>query len=147
MTEETQLELFSSPEPVMEQPSALDRLCALVDGLRDFEMPIKEALQFSDGGLTYDDVVNGIVQGRLGWWPLANSFMVTQVYNTPQKKFFNIYLAGGDLVELLTFEKSLVSVAKAAGCNTMIMGGRRGWERVLPQNGYSRASVVMHKEL
>jgi hypothetical protein len=77
--------------------------------------------------------------------PLEKSCIITEVVDYPSLTVCRIWLAGGDLDELVEAEKSIAVWAKAQGCDAMEINGRKGWQRQLKD--YTATSVVLTKEL
>ena len=63
----------------------------------------------------------------------------------PQIAVCRIWLAGGNLEELMRAEKSISVWAKSHGCDAMEINGRIGWKRQLKD--YTATSVVLTKDL
>ena len=47
-----------------------------------------------------------------------------------------MFLAGGDLEEVMTQQKKLEEMATLAGCSAIVLTGRRGWVRALEKLGW-----------
>lgn len=88
-------------------------------------------------GLT--EVAAEVASGRSLLWPGRAAAAVTE-----QTRDLHIWLAGGDLRELLAMEQDCARWAKANGFDRLTIEGRKGWERVL--SGY-RARRLLVKEL
>ena len=99
---------------------------------------IEDALEYTKGTHTLDDIWNGVVRGDFQFWPGDKSAIITEIQIYPQTKVMHIFLAGGDLEELLQMEKSVRAYAQTIGCNSMSISGRRGWLRIFED----RKSVV-----
>lgn len=108
---------------------------------------IENALKYAKGTHTVDDIWNGIVDGTFQFWPGDKSAIITEVQIYPQKKTMHIFLAGGDLDELLEMEKSVRAFAKTIGCNSMSISGRRGWLRIFERDGWEEICTTIAKEL
>ena len=108
---------------------------------------IEDALEYAKGTHTLDDIWNGIVDGTFQFWPGDKSAIITEVQIYPQKKTMHIFLAGGDLNELLEMEKSVRAFAKTIGCNSMSISGRRGWLRIFERDGWQEVCTTIAKEL
>ena len=108
---------------------------------------IEDALEYAKGTHTIDDIWNGIVDGTFQFWPGDKSAIITEVQIYPQKKTMHIFLAGGDLNELLEMEKSVRAFAETIGCNSMSISGRRGWLRIFERDGWEEICTTIAKEL
>lgn len=108
---------------------------------------IEDALEYTKGTHTLEDIWYGIVQGDFQFWPGEKSAVVTEIQIYPQTKVMHIFLAGGDLEELLQMEKSVRAYAKTIGCNSMSISGRRGWVRIFERDGWKEVCTTIAKEL
>ena len=108
---------------------------------------IEAALEYTKGTHTIQDIWDGIVTGNFQFWPGEKSAVVTEIQIYPQAKVMHIFLAGGDLEELLEMEKSVRAYAKTIGCNSMSISGRRGWLRIFERDGWKEVCTTIAKEL
>lgn len=108
---------------------------------------IEDALEYTKGTHTLDDIWNGVVRGDFQFWPGDKSAVITEIQIYPQTKVMHIFLAGGDLEELLEMEKSVRAYAQTIGCNSMSISGRRGWLRIFERDGWKEVCTTIAKEL
>lgn len=108
---------------------------------------IEDALEYAKGTHTLDDIWNGVVRGDFQFWPGDKSAVITEIQIYPQTKVMHIFLAGGDLEELLQMEKSVRAYAQTIGCNSMSISGRRGWVRIFERDGWKEVCTTIAKEL
>lgn len=108
---------------------------------------IEAALKYTKGTHTIRDIWEGIVTGNFQFWPGQKSAVVTEIQIYPLKKVMHIFLAGGDLEELLEMEKSVRAYAQTIGCNSMSISGRRGWVRIFEGDGWQEVCTTIAKEL
>lgn len=74
--------------------------------------------------------------------------MVTRVADYSRARVASIWLAGGDMTELVGLMLPEVEAwAKANGCSEIELAGRKGWQRVLAPNGFRTQAYVMRKPL
>ena len=106
---------------------------------------ISDALEYSGGTHSIEDVYLACAIGEAQLHPLEKSCIITEVVDYPSLTVCRIWLAGGDLDELVEAEKSIAVWAKAQGCDAMEINGRKGWQRQLKD--YTATSVVLTKEL
>lgn len=116
-----------------------------------YRAQIDAALAYS-GGVpthTFEDIRDMVAAGRLQFWPGPHSVGITEIQATPQRRTLNIFLAGGDLVELEAMLPEVMAWGTAQGCTHSIMIGRRGWERTfLTRSGWHVAeTVVLEREI
>ena len=109
----------------------LEQMQELVENFRRFRPLIEEALSYSRGTHTFDDVV-GMVMKREAVVRFYDdrAFMFFMVHEYPQAKHLHIFLAGGDLETLLPQFENTMADARLAGCDMITLNGRRGWERI-----------------
>ena len=107
---------------------------------------IEDALEYSGGTHTFEDVVQGIVSGRMQLWPAPRGCAVTEVVLYPKKSVLHVFLAGGEMDQILDMIDSAVEWSKGQGCNSMTIAGRHGWSRVLAKHGYKAVMTVLEKE-
>jgi hypothetical protein len=105
---------------------------------------IEDALEYAGGSHTIDDVWDAVCEGKAQFFPLDKSAIVTEVVDYPQKAMCRIWLAGGDLDELMEAEAAIAAWAKTLGCSGMEIIGRRGWSRQLKD--YRQTAVVLMKD-
>lgn len=106
---------------------------------------IEAALDYANHSHNIGDVRRAIEIGNAQFFPLENSAIVTEIVDYPKKSVCRIWLAGGDLDELIHAEKHIARWAKQIGCHGMEIIGRKGWQRKL--SDYRDTSVVLVKEL
>lgn len=105
---------------------------------------IEDALEYANGSHTIQDVMLAVSEGKAQFFPLDKSAIVTEIVDYPQKAMCRIWLAGGDLDELVEAEVAIATWAKALGCDGMEIIGRRGWSRKL--ENYQQSAVVLMRD-
>jgi len=108
---------------------------------------LEAALELSGGTHTLDDVVQAIIKGEMQFWPAPKGCAVTEIVNYPRKKVLHIFLAGGEMEQIIDMDDSAVEFAKMNGCTGMSIAGRRGWKRVLKDKGYEETFTVLGKDI
>lgn len=93
-----------------------------------------------------------IASGEMTFWAGPHAAAVTEFINYPNGKALNMFAVGGEsnqaMDELLrTFEPSLATWAKLAGCKWMIGFAREGWAPSAKALGYRRLWTSFVKEL
>lgn len=109
------------------------------------EQYIIDALAYANDSHSIDDVKQAVDSGSAQFHPLNKSAIVTEVVDYPKKSVCRIWLAGGELEELVEAEKQIAIWAKSIGCHGLEIIGRKGWSRTLAD--YKETSVVLVKEL
>jgi hypothetical protein len=97
---------------------------------------IEDALEYCNGTHVWEDVVQAIAESRMQLWAAPKGCMVTEIVVYPRKKVLNIFLAGGDLSQLLDMNNDMAEWAKKQGCTGGTLTGRVGWKKVLEPMGW-----------
>lgn len=109
---------------------------------------IEDALEYSGGSHSFDDIAAGVLAGKFQLWPNHNSAVITEIVVYPKAKDLHFFLAGGNLDELKTMRPHIEAWGKSIGCTRVTLAGRKGWERTfLKDEGYEPKWFVLSKEL
>ncbi len=108
---------------------------------------IEAALEYSGGTHNFDDIVDGIKEGRMQLWPSARGCIVTEIVIYPRKKYLNIFLAGGELDQILDMHDSVRAWMIEQKCDAAMMSGRLGWKKPLEKQGWSFLQAHFVKEV
>lgn len=119
----------------------------IFDALARYRVPIERALAYSGGTHTFDDVAAGVFAGRFLLWPAGSSVVVTEWHTFPQKRVLHVFLAGGEMAEVLSIETRLTEFARQHGATALTLSGRPGWVRALRDRGWEQHLVQVKKEI
>jgi hypothetical protein len=108
---------------------------------------IEDALTYAPGLYTIEDVEAQIGRGEAWFWPAERAALVTEIAAYPRKKLAVLWLAGGELDNLLGMHPSVEAWARSEGCDAIIEQGRAGWGRAMSRFGYRPAYTAIWKEL
>jgi hypothetical protein len=108
---------------------------------------IEAALEYSGGTHTFDDVVDGITSGRMQLWPAPRGCAVTEIVLHPRKKVLHVFLAGGDMDQILDMIDSAAAWGRTQDCTALTLAGRLGWQRVLDKHGFTPVLVTMERNI
>ena len=108
---------------------------------------IVQALEYSGDTHQPTDVIESILKGHMQLWPGEQACAVTEIVVYPNKKVLHVFLAAGDMDNIIDMQRSAETWAKAQGCDAMTIAGRKGWSRVLKDHGYQEKFVTLAKEL
>ena len=108
---------------------------------------IEAALEYSGGTHSYDDIMAGIESGHMQLWPAKKACAITEIVVYPQKKVLHVFLAAGDLDQIVDMIDAGAAWGIGQGCQMMTMNGRRGWLRVLSKEGWANTMTVMERRL
>lgn len=118
---------------------------SLLDEFERLAHHIDAALEYANHTHTITEVLDAILSHKAQFFSMENSVIVTEIVDYPQRSVCRIWLAGGDMDELMEAEKKVCEWAAENGCTGMEIIGRKGWERQLKD--YKSASVVLTKEI
>jgi hypothetical protein len=108
---------------------------------------IEAALEYSGGTHTFDDVVDGITSGRMQLWPAPRGCATTEIVLYPRKKVLHVFLAGGDMDQILDMIDSAAAWGRTQDCTALTLAGRLGWQRVLSKHGFTPVLVTMERDI
>ena len=108
---------------------------------------IEAALEYSGGTHTFDDVVDGITSGRMQLWPAPRGCATTEIVLYPRKKVLHVFLAGGDMDQILDMIDSAAAWGRTQDCTALTLAGRLGWQRVLDKHGFTPVLVTMERNI
>ena len=111
---------------------------------------LEKAVAFEVGGANFTkfDVWQDISSGHYQFWPRIASATVTQIVETPLRKYLQVLWVGGhgrDLVD--DFLPQLEAWGQERGCQQMVGVGRIGWGRRLQKQGFKEVARVYAKQL
>jgi len=106
---------------------------------------INDALEYSAGTHTFDDVLDGIRAGRMQLWPAERGCAVTEIVVYPQKKVLHVFLAAGEMDQLFDMIDEAAEWGRRQGCTSMSLAGRLGWQRAMKPLGWEAKMVVMER--
>lgn len=101
------------------------------------------------GGNTYTpaDLAEAVKEGRMQAWQNGQSVVITEVIGYPQKRVLNIFLAVGELNEIMELEPQLQKFGMEHGCYCIRMTGRKGWAKVLSKYGGKQTYITFERAL
>jgi len=109
---------------------------------------LDQALAHAGRTHSLEDVKAMVAAGRAQLWASPASAVVTVIEDDPCERRLLVWLAGGDLEELL--ERMLPRVeawGRARGCRRLLVIGRAGWERAMKPHGFAPLARVIAKDL
>jgi hypothetical protein len=120
----------------------------VTDVLAQFERCKPWLIDALEGGHhTIDDVAREIAQQSVQFWPGRACAVVTRVHSFSTGKACQVWLAGGDMAELLSLQPGLEAWARLMGCTEVLIDGRKGWERAMKSSGYELQAISLRKAL
>lgn len=104
------------------------------------------AIEMTGGTHTEDDVLTALIQGRMLLWRNGKSALVTEFSQFPRMKVINVFLAGGELEDIMPLQKDIENFGRKNGCQKATMlAARDGWLRTI--EGGTKAGIYMTKDL
>lgn len=94
-----------------------------------------------------EELERSIGQGRTMFFPGKNAAITAEKAVYGNESFFQVTWAVGDMEEVLSLAPGVEAMGRLLGCTSMLVEGRRGWEKVLKPLGYSFWSVTLKKAL
>jgi len=122
-------------------------MASLSDDLVRCRPWIEAALEYSGGTHDYFDVCQAVFTGKMQLWAAEKGCMVTEIVVYPKKKVLHIFLAGGELDQILDMEESLIKWAKLQGCESLSLAGRKGWIKALANRDWQYSHAIVSKEI
>lgn len=109
---------------------------------------IEDALVYSGGSHSFEDVADAVAAGKMQYWAAPSSAIVTEILAYPQHLALNFFLAGGNLAEIEKMTPIILDWGREQGCKQAVFSGRPGWERTfLKATGWVPRLVVFEKSL
>ena len=118
----------------------------LNDDLEKCRPWIEAALVYTGGTHEWDDIVDSIAKGTMQLWAADRGCIVTEIVVYPRKKVLNIFLAGGELDQILDMDNDVKKWAEQHGCSAATMSGRIGWKKPLAPLDWKMQHVSFLKE-
>lgn len=108
---------------------------------------IEAALGYGGNTHSFDDVRDMILKGTAQIWPAPRGCAVTEIVQYPRKKVLNVWLAAGEMDQIIDMLDNAMEWGRAQGCEAMTLSGRMGWQRVLAKHGFKPAMLVLERPL
>lgn len=108
---------------------------------------IKKALHYAGDYHTWENVVDGLEDGRFQIFDNDDGTIITEVISLPGGRFLNAWIAGGRLPGIMKNIPDMEKTARRNNCRQMIAFGRTGWDKVLPKYGWTKIGVVYAKDI
>jgi len=119
----------------------------LIEKMNDCREWIESALAYSGGTHDFRDVVDAVMTGHMQFWEAPKGCAITEVITFPKKKVLHIFLAAGEMQQIVDMDESAVEWAKSIGCDAVSIAGRRGWKKVLEHKGYEEQFTTLAKDI
>jgi hypothetical protein len=112
-----------------------DTIWSLMEEWRLCRPAMLDAIAEAKGTHSEDDVLVELMVGRMKLWRRNASGLVTEFCQFPRIKCINVFLAGGDLADILPLQSDIENFGRRNGCRRATMlAVRPGWRRVIGGN-------------
>lgn len=108
---------------------------------------IEKALEYGGSTHSVDDVVERITSGKAVLFTEDDALILAEVRDYPEKRVLNIWMAVGELQDVLDLADKVMEWGRACGCTLAMFTGRQGWQRALRDRGWESTRVEMHRRL
>ena len=108
---------------------------------------LADVLAKSGENYTIADLEDELARGRAQIWIGERCVMVTTMPREPEGLCLHVWLAAGDLADILKIEPGVAAWGRAMGCNYASIIGRKGWDRILKHVGFHRVGQELRKLL
>lgn len=106
---------------------------------------IKAALESCGDPNTVEDVMRKVLAEEAQVWGDERALAITQLY--PESATVHFWITTGELEAAIELSREIMSWAKGLGYDRATLTGRRGWERVLADDGWQFQAVMLGKDL
>lgn len=108
---------------------------------------IEDALAYGDGTHYYEDIVQGVHSLKYQLWTADRACLVTEILDFPRKRVLHVFLAGGELDQVLDMDASLIEFGRENNCEGLSLVGRKGWEKALKNLNWQKTHSVVTKDI
>lgn len=114
----------------MEAPEFIHAAKERVDGLIKWRSYIEKALRRNSSYLTYEEICQRVLAGKLLWFASDVSFVIAEIITFGRGPYCHVCVAGGDFEGIKTLEKEqVIPLLKTGGITRMTMLARDGFTR------------------
>lgn len=114
----------------VEAPEFIHAAKARVDGLIKFRRYIESALKRNSSYLTYEEICQRVLAGKLLWFASDVSFVIAEIITFGKGPYCHVCVAGGDFEGIKDLERDeVIPLLKSGGITRMTMLARDGFTR------------------
>lgn len=96
---------------------------------------------------TEADLLADLTYGRAQLWAGERAALVTECVEDALGPCLHVWLAGGDLKEIMMLKPGIEAWGRGRGCERVTLDGREGWARVLRRHGYEQNGIELERRL
>ena len=108
---------------------------------------MEKALRLSGNTHTVSDVFNALREGHMQAFWNETSVVITEVANTPRRKFVSVFLVAGDLDGVMGLHNQIADWAKSNRYDFARIVVRPGFVKLLERNGWKKRQIMMELDL
>ena len=114
----------------------------------DFRYKLERALAYTKTH-TIGDVADELRTGNAQLWLHGDGLLITQIEDKPRERILVMWLAAGDMDDVLLLRAEAEEWSVGVGCTRGTMVGRRGWRKALAGTGWEPRDdlTVFEKDL
>jgi hypothetical protein len=113
----------------------------------NIEEQIARALQAGGDLLSIDDLRQLALAGRVQWWGDERASLATELLTYPRRRVLNVFMAAGELREVLALQDEVTDFARSNDCTHMVAHGRPAWGLVGKPLGWLPHSIQFVREV
>jgi hypothetical protein len=101
------------------------------------------------GGETHDwvDIKTGLYEGIYQIFWNEGAAAVTEIVQAPRKKYLNVFLAAGNLNDVVRLHDQVVKFADEMGCDFIKATARKGWKKFESDMGWKSHHVTYVRKI
>lgn len=103
---------------------------------------MQKALDLSGNSHTIEDVLDAVEAGNARLFFSERAIIIAEIHRFPQGNILHVWLAAGDLADVLSLTEDLYQWGRDEGCEKATLTGRKGWVRVLETDGWALSPMV-----
>jgi len=111
------------------------------------EQLLLNALEYGNETHSLEDVAMALNKDEMQLWPGVNTALVTEIITYPKRKIINVFLAAGDMDEVIRILPYVEKHGKIESCTHMTMTGRKGWDKVMSKIYQVQTRVFLSTEI
>lgn len=108
---------------------------------------IKKALHHGGDTHTWEDVCQGLVEGKFQIFWNDYGVCITEIMVSPRTKYLNAFIVAGKLPGVMDLQEQVENFAREQSCKFMLTTARHGWKKVLPNYGWKPTKTVFAKKI
>ena len=111
------------------------------------EQLLLNALEYGNETHSLEDVAMALNKDEMQFWPGIKTAIVTEITTHPKQKSIHIFLAAGNIDEVIRILPFVEKHGKMEGCTHMTMTGRKGWEKVMSKIYKVESRIFLSTEI